>query len=176
MRWLRLLSGLLFAKFRPGLAIHETSYRTFHVWLTDIDASIMNHASMLTVFESGRIDFMVRTGFFKLARQKKWFFPSTSISVQFFRPLKLFQKAMLLTRVFHVTDYFIYTEQKIIKDGKDIALCIVKSKVKSGKENISTQEIMHLLNAKIIPAEAEDLIKQFEKQDEAFKNKICPKP
>lgn len=88
----------------------------------------------------------------------------------------MFQKAMLLTRVFHVTDYFIYTEQKIIKDGKDIALCIVKSKVKSGKENISTQEIMHLLNAKIIPAEAEDLIKQFEKQDEAFKNKICPKP
>lgn len=175
MRWLRLLFALLFAKFRARLDIHETSSKSFRVWLTDVDASIMNHAAMLTVFESGRIDFMVRTGFFKIARKKKWFFPSSSISVQFFRPLKVFQRAVLMTRVLHVTDYFIYTEQKIIKGGKDIALCIVKSKVKSGKENIGTREILNLLNAKIIPAEEQDLIEQFERQDEAFKNKLYPK-
>lgn len=172
MRWLRLLCALLFAQFRARLDIHETSSKTFRVWLTDIDASIMNHAAMLTVFESGRIDLMVRTGFFRVARQKKWFFPSSSISVQFFRPLKAFQKAHLLTRVLHISDYFIYTEQKIIRDGKDIALCIVKSKVKSGKENIHTQEILNLLNAKNIPIEEKELIEQFERQDEAFKNKL----
>ncbi|MBI5373772.1 MAG: acyl-CoA thioesterase [Sphingobacteriales bacterium] len=176
MRWLRLLLALLFAKFRVKLDISETSFKSFRVWLTDIDASIMNHAAILTVFESGRIDFMVRTGFFTIARKRKWYFPSSSISVQFFRPLKVFQKAVVLTRIFHVTDYFIYTEQKIIKDGKDIALCIVKSKVKSGKENIGTQEITNLLNAKKIPAEERDLIEQFERQDEAFKKKSYLKP
>jgi acyl-CoA thioesterase FadM len=176
MRWLRLLFALLFAKFRPRLDINETSTKTFRVWLTDIDASIMNHASLLTVFESGRIDFMVRTGFFRVARHKKWFFPSSSVNVQFFRPLKVFQKAILLTRVLHVTDYSIYTEQKIIKDGKDIALCIVKSKVKFGRENIRTQEIVNLLHAKNIPTEEKDLIEQFERLDDAFKNKLYHKP
>jgi acyl-CoA thioesterase FadM len=175
MRWLRLLLGLLFAKFRTKLNINETSTIKFYVWLTDIDASIMNHAAMMTVFESGRIDFMVRAGFFRIARQKKWFFPSSSISVQFFRPLKTFQKAFLTTRVFHVTDYFIYTEQKITRDGKDMAICIVKSKVKFGKENIATQEIIILLNAEIIPTESKDLIELFEKQEEAFKNKLNQK-
>ena len=174
MRWLRLLLALLIAKFRGKISIHETSSKSFRVWLTDVDASIMNHAAMLTVFECGRIDFMVRTGFFKIARKNNWFFPSSSISVQFFRPLKVFQKAVLLTRVFHVTDYFIYTEQKIIKDGKDIALCIVKNKVKFGKENIRTQEIINLLNAKIIPAEEKDLVEQFDRHNDAFRNKLYP--
>lgn len=175
MRWLRLLFALLFAKFRKRLDINETSSKTFNVWLTDIDASIMNHAAMMTVFEAGRIDFMVRTGFFKIARQKKWFFPSSSISVQFFRPLKALQKATMLTRLLHVTDYFVYTEQKIIRNGKEIALCIVKSKVKSGRENILTQEILELLNAKDVPTARQDLIELFERQDEAFKDKLILK-
>jgi acyl-CoA thioesterase FadM len=176
MRWFRLLIALLVAKFRTRLNINETSYKSFRVWLTDIDASIMNHAAMLTVFESGRIDFMVRTGFFGVARKMKWYFPSSSIKVQFFRPLKIFQKAILLTKVLHITDYSIYTEQKIVKDGKDIALCIVKSKVKFGRENIGTQEIVNLLQAKNIPTEEKDLIEQFERLDDAFKNKLYHRP
>lgn len=118
MRLLRLLLALLLAKFRSSLEVNETSTKSFRVWLNDNDASIMNHAAILTVFETGRIDLMVRTGFFTIARKKKWFFPSSGIYVQFFRPLKVFQKAVLLTRVFHVTDYSIYTEQRIIRDGK----------------------------------------------------------
>lgn len=172
MRWFRLLLALLLAQFRTKLDINDTSSKTFRVWLTDIDASIMNHATILTVFESGRIDYMVRTGFFRIARKNKWFFPSSSINVQFFRPMKIFQKAVLLTRILHISDYFIYTEQKIIKDGKDIALCIVKSKVKSGKENISTQKIIELLNTKISSIENKDIIEQFERMDEAFKSRL----
>lgn len=173
MRWIRLLQNLLLSRFRSKLAITETSTIKFTVWLTDIDASIMNHAAMMTVFEAGRIDFMVRTGFFKIAREKHWYFPSTSISAQFFRPLKAFQKAVLTTRVCHVNEQFIYTEQKITRQDKDIAICIVKSKVKSGKENVSTREILKLLNAGYMPTESKELIELFEKQDAAFKNKIC---
>lgn len=172
MRWIRLLSGILFARFRSRLEINETSIKPFRVWLTDIDVSIMNHAAMMTVFEIGRIDFMVRTGFFRIARQNKWYFPGSGIHVQFFRSLKAFQKAIVITRVLHVTDYHIYTEQKIIRHGKDIAFCIVKSKVKSGRENIGTGEILKLLKATIIPADDKPLIELFEKQEAAFRLKL----
>ncbi len=90
MRWIRLLFAILSAKYRSKLTISDESNISFRVWITDIDASIMNHAPMMTVMEMGRIDFMVRSGFFKIAREKNWYFPSKSISVQFIRPLKLF--------------------------------------------------------------------------------------
>lgn len=173
MRWLRLLLALLLSRFRSKLSINETSELGFRVWLTDIDASIMNHAAMMTVFEAGRIDFMVRTGFFKMARQKKWYFPSASINVQFFRPLKLFQKAVLTTRIFHLADHFVYTEQKITSKGKDIAICIVKSKVKSGKNNISTMEIIELLDAGDHHLQSHELVHIYESHENAFRDQLC---
>ncbi|MES2430990.1 MAG: acyl-CoA thioesterase [Bacteroidota bacterium] len=175
MRWIRLLKPLIFSRFQTKLTISQTSTLQFSVWLSDIDATIMNHAAMMTVFETGRIDYMVRTGFFKLARHKKWYVPIASINVQFFRPLKVFQKAVLTTRVFHMTEHFIFMEQKITRSGKDVAICMVKCKIKSGRENITTQEVLNFLNAKNIPAESKELVELFEKQDKAFKEKFFEK-
>lgn len=175
MRWLRLSLPLLFSRFQSKLTLSETSSLKFTVWPTDIDVSIMNHAAMMSVFESGRVDYMVRTGFFKLASKKKWYFPNSSISIQFFRPLKMFQKAVVTTRVFHMTDNFIFVEQKITRDGKDVALCVVKSKVKSGRENVATQEIVTLMNAKSFSNESNELIELYERQEGVIRNEFGQK-
>ncbi|HMK04772.1 MAG TPA: acyl-CoA thioesterase [Ferruginibacter sp.] len=175
MRWIRLLKPLFSSKFKSKLTINETSSLKFSVWPTDVDVSIMNHAAMMSVFEAGRIDYMVRTGFFKLARQQKWYFPNSSISIQFFRPMKVFQKAVLTTRVFHMEEHFIFIEQKIRRQGKDIAFCIVKSKVKSGRVNVSTQEIVKLLNAEIMPAGSKELVELYERHEDAFKHEFLQK-
>ena len=172
MRWIRLSLPLFFSRFQSKFTLSETSSLKFTVWLTDIDVSIMNHAAMMSVFESGRIDFMVRTGFFKLASKKRWYVPNSSISIQFFRPLKVFQNAVVTTRVFHMTDNFIFIEQKITREGKDIALCVVKSKIKSGRENVATQEIVTLLNAKSFPNESKELIELYERQEGVIRNEF----
>ncbi len=151
MRWLRLLLAIFKARFRSPMKVRETSVIPFRVWLTDIDASIMNHAAMMSVFETGRIDYMVRTGFFRLARKNRWYFPSASMNVQFFRPLKMFQKAWLHTSVFHVSEDSIYTEQKIIRDEKLIAVCVARNKVKKQKQDIPPAEILRLLGSDDLP-------------------------
>ena len=104
MRWIRLLLALITARSKSKLSVTDTSEINFRVWITDVDASIMNHAALMTVMEAGRLDLMVRSNFFRLARKNKWYVPSSAISVQFLRPLKIFQKALLTTRVFHVTE------------------------------------------------------------------------
>lgn len=76
MRWLRLLTALVSAHFRDGISPGDESEVKFRVWITDVDASIMNHATMLTVMETGRIDYMVRSGFFRLAIKNRWYFPA----------------------------------------------------------------------------------------------------
>jgi acyl-CoA thioesterase FadM len=172
MRWIRLSKPLFFSRFQSKLTLSDISSLKFTVWLTDIDVSIMNHAAMMSVFESGRIDFMVRTGFFKLASQQKWYVPNSSISIQFFRPLKVFQKAVVTTRVFHMTENFIYLEQKITREGKDIAICVVKSKIKSGRENVTTREMVARMNATHIPNESNDLIELYERQEDVIRNEF----
>jgi acyl-CoA thioesterase FadM len=173
MRWIRLLFAILFAKYRTKLSVSEESNISFRVWISDVDASVMNHATMMTVMEMGRIDLMVRLGFFKLARQNKWYFPSRSINVQYIRPLKLFQKASLITKVFHVDERWIYTEQKIIRHGKDIAICIVKSTVKKGKEAISIKEIANRLGIGELPNEGKQIIDAIEKENDFVYRRLC---
>jgi acyl-CoA thioesterase FadM len=168
MRWLRLLLALIFARYRPGLTVADPSVLSFRVWLTDVDASIMNHAALMTVMEAGRIDLMVRSGFFKLARKEKWYFPTSGISVQFVRPLKLFQKALLTTRVIHVTPTAIYLEQKVMRGEKKIAACIVKGTVKKGRETLDIPSLIRRLGNTVAPSEASAIITAFENQNNLF--------
>ena len=165
MRWFRLLSALFYASFRSKLKIREESLMTFRVWLTDVDISFMNNASMMTVMEMGRIDLMVRIGFFSLAQKNKWYFPSRGITVQFLRPLKLFQKATLITRIFYVDDKWIYLEQKIRRFEKDIAFCIVKCTVKKGIATIDTKQISKQLHFENLPKEGKQVIDAYEQEN-----------
>ena len=173
MRWLRLSTTILTAKHKSKLSIKDVSDIKFRVWFTDVDASIMNHAAMMTVMEKGRIDYMVRSGFFKLARKKNWYFPLRSISVQFIRPLKLFQTANVITRVFNVDNNWIYIEQKIIRKGKIIAICIVKSTVKKGKITVSTNQISEELKIGELPTEGKNVIDSYEKENDLVYKRLC---
>jgi acyl-CoA thioesterase FadM len=169
MRWIRLLLALIKARFKSKLSVDDTSKIRFSVWITDVDATIMNHAALMTVMEAGRLDLMVRSGFFTLARKNKWYVPSSAVSVQFLRPLKIFQKASLTTRVFHVTEKWIYIEHKVTRGEKEIAFCIVKSTVKKGREVLDVQEIIKQLGNNVMPAENPGLIALYENQSEFMK-------
>ena len=162
MRWLRFGFALIKARFKSKLSITDDISLSFRVWLTDVDVSVMNNAALLTIMETGRLDFMVRTNFFKVAAKNKWFFPSRAISVQFYRPMKVFQKAELKTKISFVDEKWIYTQHKIIRKGKVIAVCLVKSIIKKGRETVPTSEVMKALNIQKAPTDKHELIKTHE--------------
>lgn len=140
----------------------ETFVIPFRVWITDIDVSIMNHAAILTIMETGRLDLMIRSNFFKIASKNKWYFPSQALSVQYYRPLKIFQKAELHTRISFIDEKWIYVEQKIVRKEKIVATCLVKSTIKKGRETVPASEIIKLLDIKNVPSAKYDLIKTYE--------------
>ena len=172
MRWLRLIIALLKARFKTKIDALDTISLSFRVWITDIDVSVMNHAALMTVLEAGRIDFMVRTNFFKIAIRNKWFFPSQAISVQFYRPLKLFQKAELFTRISYADEKWIYLEQKITRRGKEIATALVKSTIKSGRETVPVSGIMKFLDIEALPNEKHEMIKFHELENEQMNRQL----
>ena len=174
MRWIKLLSALGKARFRTKLKGSETSTFKFRVWITDIDVTVMNHAAIMTVFEMGRADFMVRTNFFKIATKNKWFFPNQAISVQYYRPLKMFQQAKVYTRMSFVDDTYFYIEQKIIRDGKPIASCFANGLAKKVRKNIPTSEIIKALeiDPKDVPTDKHTLISMFKEKNDKMTEKI----
>lgn len=174
MRWIKLLSALGNAKFKAKLKGSETSTLKFRVWITDIDVSVMNHAAIMTVFEMGRADYMVRTNFFKIATKNKWFFPNQAINVQFYRPLKMFQKAKVFTRMSFVDETYFYIEQKIMRKGKPIASCFANGLAKKGRETIPTSEIIKALKIESndVPTHKHALISMFKEKNEKMTKKI----
>ena len=174
MRWIKLLLTIARAKYRPKLQGSETTHLNFRVWITDIDVSVMNHAAIMTVFEMGRADFMVRSNFFKVATRNKWFFPNQAINVQFYRPLKMFQAASVYTKMSYVDDTWFYFEQKIIRNGKPVAACFANGLAKKGRETIPSSEIIKALGLEVknVPSQRHELIDMFNEKNEKLTEKI----
>ena len=147
MRIVRLGTALIRARLNPKIKGTETLTNSFRVWITDVDVSIMNHAAILTIFETGRVQLMVRSEFLKVATKHKWFVPLQSISVQYYRPLKAFQKAEVHTRISYVDEKWIYIEQKIERHGKVVAACICRSTIKDGRETSITAGLLYYLGS-----------------------------
>ncbi|WP_242158351.1 acyl-CoA thioesterase [Aestuariivivens sediminis] len=177
MRWIKLLFILIKARLRSHVAGSETTCVNFRVWVTDIDVSVMNHAAIMTVFEMGRADFMVRTNFFKVATKNKWFFPNQAIQVQFYRPLKMFQKAKVYTRMSFVDDTWFYFEQKIMRNGKPIAACFANGLAKKGRDTVPTLEIIEALgiDPDKVPRQRHKLIEVFNDNNVKMTEKIVDK-
>ena len=174
MRWIKLLTTLARARFRPKVKGSDTTSLNFRVWVNDIDVTVMNHAAIMTVFEMGRADYMVRTNFFKIATQNKWFFPNQAINVQFYRPLKRFQKATVHTRMGYVDDTYFYIEQKIMRKGKPIAASLANGLAKKGRETVPTSEIIKALKISPddVPNVKHDIITMFNSKNKVMTEKI----
>ncbi len=166
MRHVRLLAAVVAARFRGPLTVEEESKLTFRVWPTDVDVSIANHAAVLTVMETGRIDFMIRTGFFGLARSHHWYFPLRTLRVLYLRPLKMLEKAELTTGIVHADDDGIYIRHAIRRDGKDVALALAKGAVKHGRDRVPLDRIASELGIRRWPrfeGDAADLLEREER-------------
>ena len=135
-RWLRILITIIRAKFRKKINPVEETSLNFRVWITDADLSIMNNAAMLSITELGRIDLMCRTGFLRHSRRNRLYLPLASISAQFYRPLKRFQKFQLKTQLIYWDEKWIYIKHHIVRNGKIIAVALTKVTVKKGRERI----------------------------------------
>ena len=162
-RWFRILITILKAQFRKRINPLDEFCLNFRVWITDVDLSVMNNTAMLFITELGRWDLSVRTGFLKYARKNRLYFPLASISMQFKRPLKRFQKFQLRTQIIYWDEEWIYISHRIERKEKTIATALAKVAFKKGKERIPFEKVSSDLNWEFNPKKRPELIDSFEK-------------
>ncbi len=162
-RSLRILFIIIGARFRKKIKPDEEISLNFRVRIADVDLSIMNNTAMLAITELGRWDLIVRTGYLKYARTNRLYLPLASISAQFRRPLKRFQKFQLRTQLIYWDEKWIYMSHRIVRKKKTIAVALAKVALKKGKERIPFERVISDLNWEMKPKRRPEMIDEFEK-------------
>lgn len=99
--WLRLLTYLISARWRPALALPRgTSRLSFRVWPHDLDTSLhMNNGRYLTLMDLGRLDIMVTSGLWRAVLRHRWTPVASAIKIRYRRELRLMQRFTIETQI-----------------------------------------------------------------------------
>lgn len=116
----RLLKTLLLCLLRPSLrGILDESTVRFRVWPNDLDTNLhMNNGRYMTLMDLGRLDLLLRNGAFKHVMKKKWYPVLAGTLIRFRRPLNLFQKFEIRTRIVTWDAKWVYLEQRMLRRGE----------------------------------------------------------
>jgi YbgC/YbaW family acyl-CoA thioester hydrolase len=119
----RLLKTLLFwIVFPARRGILDESIVRFRVWPNDLDTNLhMNNGRYLTLMDLGRLDLLLRNGAIRHVMAQKWYPVLASCHIRFRRPLNLFQRFEIRTRIVTWDEKWIYLEQRMLRNG-DMAL------------------------------------------------------
>ena len=127
---LRLALVLLQGRRSPRLGLLDTGSLHMRVWPTDLDVLLhMNNGRYLSLMDLGRMDLLVRSGFWREAKRRGWFPVLGSATVTYRRPLRLFERYRLDTKLVRWDERWFYLEQGFTRDGKLVAHATLKAMI-----------------------------------------------
>jgi acyl-CoA thioesterase FadM len=108
--------------------------------------------------ELARIDLQLRTGLATLAARKGWAAPMASISVQFRKPLKRFQKVRVSARLVSWDDRWLHIAQRIDRGDEIVAAALAKVMIVGKEGRIAPTALAAELGEALAPREAPPMI------------------
>jgi len=149
VRWYRLFLIFISAFFSKKILPTDISYLSYRVWPQDADKKYMNNASYWTITEMGQIDFLFRTGLFRICRRYHWSPLVGSQKMVYKKPLKRFERFQLISKVIFCDDKWLYFEQTFFKNGQLIANSLVKVIFRGKDGNIPVTQILTSLGIEV---------------------------
>lgn len=163
---IRSIQCLIRSFFRDKIKdINEVTKHDFRVLPTDLDSYMhMNHARYFNYLEAARWDLQIRSGFLILALKKGWIGPLGNVQLDFYRPLKLFQKFTVTTRFIACEEKWLYMLQQIWSNDKEIARGLIKTTIRKGRQNVPPSEYLTPLGFELenltLPEDVKDWVEQ----------------
>jgi acyl-CoA thioesterase FadM len=137
------------------------------VCLTDIDPFWeLNNGRHLTMMDFGRFEMTLRTGLFKVLKEKKWGVVVAGSSVRYRHRLKLFQKYLLHTRLVGADEKWIYFHQKTVRNGKIHSAALIRTAVTSANGIVKVKEVSFAMGYTGNELPMPEWIKAWSKADE----------
>ena len=115
-RLFKTLALWILAPSRLGLL--EESVVRYRVWPNDLDTNFhMNNGRYMTLMDLGRLDLLLRNGSIRHLLGRRWYPVLASCLIRFRRPLNLFQRFEIRTRIVAWDEKWIYLEQRMLRGG-----------------------------------------------------------
>jgi YbgC/YbaW family acyl-CoA thioester hydrolase len=125
----------------------DTSEVQFRVLPTDLDIFMhMNNGLYLTLMDLGRMDILVRSGFFAVARKRGWYPVVGTATIEYKKSLQLFDRYTIATRMIRWDDRWFYIEQQFIKGDRVAATATIKAMMRSKEGIVTPQEALAAIN------------------------------
>jgi YbgC/YbaW family acyl-CoA thioester hydrolase len=144
--YLRLLLFLLRVRAKSSLGIWDISHASFRVNPADLDVQRhMNNGRYLSIMDLGRMDLMLRSGFWKKVTDAGWYPVVAGQTITYRRSLTLGQKFDLATRVIGYDERWIYMEQVFRRGDTVIADAIVRARfLRTSGGSVDVDEVLAL--------------------------------
>lgn len=144
-----LLQGLNKPKLQT---LDEEISNKFRVQITDLDFLFhMNNAKYLNCMEAARWDLALRSGVLQAALKNGWSMPISRISIQYLRPLQLFNAFEIRTSLVHTDAKWMFMQQRFISEGKEITKALVRSTFISKRGPVALEEVQKEIGYDTMP-------------------------
>jgi acyl-CoA thioesterase FadM len=139
----RMFLTIFFANRASTLGPLDKSHKAMRVLPNDLDVQMhMNNGRYLSIMDLGRIDLMVRTGFWTIARKSGWFPVVGSVRVDYRRQLTVFQRYDMTSQIVGWDDRWIFLEQQFLVGEKIHARAIFKTMIRSKAGLVTPADVM----------------------------------
>ncbi len=144
--FMRLLWLRLFGRFRPRGSLLGPIRTPFRVLPTDLDVLLhVNNGVYLSMLDVARMDLLQRAGLVPEMKRRGWFPVVTGESIGFRRPLTLFQKFEIETRVLGWDERSFYIDQRFIRGDEVVASALVVGRfLRAGGGSVAPAEVGEL--------------------------------
>ncbi|WP_243854751.1 thioesterase family protein [Canibacter zhoujuaniae] len=139
----RILFHIFRGRTKSKLGLFDVAKARFRVWPTDLDILVhMNNGKYLSVLDSARIEYTIRSGFWDIFKQQGWYTVVGAQTISYRKSLDPFQKFSIETRVIGFDERACYIEQRFLRKGEIYARAYIQARIlrKSGG-TVSMQEL-----------------------------------
>ncbi|WP_319530895.1 acyl-CoA thioesterase [uncultured Cohaesibacter sp.] len=142
----RLTSTILKARRqvkKAPLPFEGTSEISFICRPWDLDMFLeMNNGRVLTLYDLGRFDYAIRTGFTDAMKRQKWGLAVAGSTTRYRRRVRLFDKVTMRTKVAAVEDRWFYMSQSMWVRGEPVSAALLRTCVtKKGRSLLASEVI-----------------------------------
>ncbi len=145
--YLRMMLFFLRVRGKSPLGIWDTSHASFRVNLADLDVQRhMNNGRYLSIMDLGRMDLMLRSGFWKRITDAGWYPVVAGQTITYRKSLTLGQKFDLATRVLGHDERWIYMEQVFRRGDAVIADAVIRARfLRRSGGSVDVSEVLELV-------------------------------
>ncbi len=141
-----IVDSMLDNKKQGSMSLAQLSEVAIRCSITDLDPMLeMNNGRVLTLYDIGRTDFIIRTGLAKQLFKNRWGMVVAGSTVQYRKRIRWFDKVTIKTQLVGLDEKWLYLEHSMWVKGKPCSSVLLRNGVTQGGKVIEMARVLDAL-------------------------------